>query len=48
VSAGIAERKGMTFLIEPGSLTSTFGENGNGNGNGNGDSTVPISREMSR
>jgi hypothetical protein len=44
VSAGIAERKGMTFLIEPGSLTSTFGENGNGNG----DSTVPISREMSR
>jgi hypothetical protein len=46
VSAGIAERKGMTFLIEPGSLTSTFGENGNGNGNG--DSTVPVSREMSR
>jgi len=42
VSAGIAERKGMTFLIEPGSLTSSFGENGNG------DSAVPIAREMSR
>ena len=42
VSAGIAERKGMTFLIEPGSLTSSFGENGNG------DSAVPIVREMSR
>jgi CRP/FNR family transcriptional regulator, cyclic AMP receptor protein len=28
VSAGIAERKGMTFLIEPGSLLSTLGENG--------------------
>jgi CRP-like cAMP-binding protein len=26
VSAGIAERKGMTFLIEPTSLTSTFGD----------------------
>jgi CRP-like cAMP-binding protein len=44
VSAGIAERKGMTFLIEPASLTSTFGENGNGNG----DSAIPISREVSR
>ncbi len=42
VSAGIAERKGMTFLIEPGSLMSSFGENGNG------DSTVPITREMSQ
>jgi hypothetical protein len=42
VSAGIAERKGMTFLIEPASLTSTFGENGNG------DSAIPIAREISR
>jgi hypothetical protein len=42
VSAGIAERKGMTFLIEPASLTSTFGENGNG------DSAIPIAREVSR
>src|SRR6202163_3119251 len=41
VSAGIAERKGMTFLIEPASLTSTFGENGNG------DSAIPIAREVS-
>jgi CRP/FNR family cyclic AMP-dependent transcriptional regulator len=41
VSAGIAERKGMTFLIEPGSLTSSFGANWNG------DSSVPIAREMS-
>jgi CRP-like cAMP-binding protein len=28
VSAGIAERKGMTFLIEPGSLTATLETNG--------------------
>ncbi|HEY1952996.1 MAG TPA: Crp/Fnr family transcriptional regulator [Gemmatimonadaceae bacterium] len=28
VSAGIAERKGMTFLIEPGSLTATIADNG--------------------
>ena len=28
VSAGIAERKGMTFLIEPNSLTAGFTENG--------------------
>jgi CRP/FNR family cyclic AMP-dependent transcriptional regulator len=42
VSAGIAERKGMTFLIEPGSLSSTWGENGNG------DSAAPIAREMFR
>jgi len=26
VSAGVAERKGMTFLIEPNSLTNTFGD----------------------
>jgi len=42
VSAGIAERKGMTFLIEPGSLSSTFGANGNG------DSTIPVTNEMSQ
>lgn len=40
VSAGIAERKGMTFLIQPGSLTSTMVENGN--------STTPFARELSR
>jgi CRP/FNR family transcriptional regulator, cyclic AMP receptor protein len=28
VSAGIAERKGMTFFIEPGSLAASLGENG--------------------
>src|ERR1700682_1801808 len=42
VSAGIAERKGMTFLIEPGSLTSALGQNGDR------ESTVPVVREMSR
>jgi CRP-like cAMP-binding protein len=42
VSAGIAERKGMTFLIEPRSLTSTF------NDHKNGDSTIPVAREMSQ
>ena len=42
VSAGIAERKGMTFLIEPGSLTSTLGKNGDM------ESAVPVAREMSR
>jgi CRP/FNR family cyclic AMP-dependent transcriptional regulator len=41
VSAGIAERKGMTFLIEPGSLASTFGSNGDR------DSTVALAREIS-
>jgi len=41
VSAGIAERKGMTFLIEPGSLAPTFGENGDR------DSTIPVARELS-
>jgi len=40
VSAGIAERKGMTFLIEPGSLAPTFGENGDR------DSTIPVAREL--
>jgi CRP-like cAMP-binding protein len=41
VSAGIAERKGMTFLIEPASLTSSLGTNG--------DRTlaVPVARELS-
>ncbi|HEY0527549.1 MAG TPA: hypothetical protein VGD02_01875, partial [Gemmatimonadaceae bacterium] len=28
VSAGIAERKGMTFFIEPNSLAASLGENG--------------------
>jgi CRP/FNR family cyclic AMP-dependent transcriptional regulator len=41
VSAGIAERKGMTFLIEPGSLIPTFGENGDR------DSAIPVARELS-
>ncbi|HEY3114791.1 MAG TPA: Crp/Fnr family transcriptional regulator [Gemmatimonadaceae bacterium] len=41
VSAGIAERKGMTFLIEPGSLGSTFGDLGDR------DAALPIAREMS-
>jgi CRP/FNR family cyclic AMP-dependent transcriptional regulator len=41
VSAGIAERNGMTFLIEPGSLAPTFGENGDR------DSTIPVARELS-
>jgi len=41
VSAGIAERKGMTFLIEPRSLTSSLGENGDRN------SAVPVARELS-
>jgi CRP-like cAMP-binding protein len=40
VSAGIAERKGMTFLIEPGSLASTSGSNGDH------DSTVALVREI--
>src|ERR1700736_1717710 len=42
VSAGIAERRGMTFLIEPGSLTSSFSHNGDK------EATVPVAREMSR
>jgi len=42
VSAGIAEREGMTFLIEPGSLTSTLGKNGDR------ESTVPVASEISR
>src|SRR5438105_14314014 len=41
VSAGIAERKGMTFLIEPGSLGSTFTDIGDR------DTVMPIAREMS-
>jgi CRP/FNR family transcriptional regulator, cyclic AMP receptor protein len=40
VSAGIAERKGMTFLIEPGSLASTFSELGDRE-------VIPVVREMS-
>ena len=41
VSAGIAERKGMTFLIEPASLGSSLRQNGDRN------STIPVSRELS-
>lgn len=41
VSAGIAERRGMTFLIEPGSLSTTLSDIGER------DSVVPIAREMS-
>jgi CRP-like cAMP-binding protein len=41
VSAGIAERKGMTFLIEPSALTSSLGENGDRA------SAVPVARELS-
>jgi CRP-like cAMP-binding protein len=41
VSAGIAERKGMTFLIEPASLTSSLAENGDRT------SAVPVVRELS-
>jgi len=40
VSAGIAERKGMTFLIEPSSLSHTMSENGDR------DSGLPIAREL--
>jgi CRP-like cAMP-binding protein len=40
VSAGIAERKGMTFLIEPGSLQSSFHENGDRN------SAIRVAREL--
>jgi len=41
VSAGIAERKGMTFLIEPNSLTA-----GLGNGHDN-DSALSMTSELS-
>ena len=41
VSAGIAERKGMTFLIDPRALTLSLSENGDRN------STVPVTRELS-
>jgi len=41
VSAGIAERKGMTFLIEPGSLASSLRENGDRN------PAIPVTRELS-
>ena len=41
VSAGIAERRGMTFLIEPGSLGPTFGDLGDR------DAVLPVAREMS-
>lgn len=41
VSAGIAERRGMTFLIEPRSLVAGFG-----NGHDN-DTSMPVARELS-
>ena len=41
VSAGIAERKGMTFLIEPRLLASSVRENGDRN------SAIPVTRELS-
>ena len=41
VSAGIAERRGMTFLIEPGSLGSSLHENSDRN------SAIPVARELS-
>src|SRR4051812_7772673 len=40
VSAGIAERRGMTFLIEPDSLASSFGDLSGR------DSAIPVAREM--
>src|SRR3954471_19173329 len=40
VSAGIAERKGMTFLIEPGSLSPTMRENGDH------DTGIEVAREL--
>lgn len=40
VSAGIAERNGMTFLIEPSSLAATFSENGNR------ETPIPVATEM--
>jgi CRP-like cAMP-binding protein len=40
VSAGIAERRGMTFLIEPGSLANTFTENGDR------DAGLTVAREL--
>jgi CRP-like cAMP-binding protein len=41
VSAGIAERKGMTFLIEPRSLGSSLHENGDRS------SAIPVTTELS-
>jgi CRP-like cAMP-binding protein len=40
VSAGIAERKGMTFLIEPNSLTNTLGDYTTR------EVAIPVAREM--
>jgi CRP/FNR family transcriptional regulator, cyclic AMP receptor protein len=40
VSAGIAERKGMTFLIQPNSLTSSF------NDYTTQEAAIPVAREM--
>jgi hypothetical protein len=40
VSAGIAERRGMTFLIEPGSLSATIADNVDR------DAGLPVVREL--
>jgi hypothetical protein len=40
VSAGIAERRGMTFLIEPNSLVSSFGDIGDR------DTGISVAREL--
>jgi hypothetical protein len=49
VSAGIAERNGMTFLIEPRSLYASLRGNGNLSSRENGDrvSPIPVQRELS-
>jgi len=49
VSAGIAERNGMTFLIEPRSLHASLRENGDRSSRKNGDrsSPIPVQRELS-
>jgi hypothetical protein len=49
VSAGIAERNGMTFLIEPRSLHASLRGNGDRSSRENGDrsSPIPVQRELS-
>src|ERR1700704_19264 len=48
VSAGIAERNGMTFLIEPRSLHASLRGNGDRSSRENGDrsSPIPVQREL--
>jgi hypothetical protein len=46
VSAGIAERNGMTFLIEPGSLAPALGTNGTNGTNGDRDAGLSVVREL--